>query len=173
MNKIVLLIAPLHCEHFQMAITAVHRESRFKCIFIYFYWHESHLIKNVFQNQPKEQKNKNKAIFCQSNVEQNRLECVLKCFTFNDKQICNGMLLKVEAMILSSVVILFGWSLRLSFKLQVFLNRSRKWPWRSCPGCLARRQALGTLSIFVERAVDGREKPMPKPMKNFIPIHQS
>ena len=35
MNKIVLLIVPLHCEHFQMAITAVHRESRFKYIYIF------------------------------------------------------------------------------------------------------------------------------------------
>ena len=47
---------------------------------------------------------------------------VLKILTFNDEGIYNGLSLKVEAMILSSIVILFGWSLRLSLKLKLVLT---------------------------------------------------
>ena len=50
----------------------------------------------------------------------------MKSLTFNDERICNGMLLKVEAMVLSSIVILFEWSLRLSLKLKSLLTESQK-----------------------------------------------
>ena len=50
--------------------------------------------------------------------------CVLKSLTSNDARICNGTSLKVEAMILSSRVILFGWSLR--FILTEAQNESEK-----------------------------------------------
>ena len=50
----------------------------------------------------------------------------MKSLTFNDEQICNGMSLKVEAMVLSSIVILFGRSWRLSLKWKSFLTESRR-----------------------------------------------
>ena len=50
----------------------------------------------------------------------------MKSLTFNDEQICNDMSLKVEAMILPSIVILFGWSLRQSLKLKFVLTEPRK-----------------------------------------------
>ena len=45
---------------------------------------------------------------------------IVPSLTFNDERICNGMSLKVEVMVLSSIVILFGWCFRLSLKLKSF-----------------------------------------------------
>ena len=55
-----------------------------------------------------------KAVLSQLNVEYNCFECVLKSLTFNDERIGNGVSLKVEAIVLSSIGILFGWILMMT-----------------------------------------------------------
>ena len=51
---------------------------------------------------------------------------ILNSPTFNDEWICNGISLTVEDMILSSILILFWWSMRLSLKLKSVLTESQK-----------------------------------------------
>ena len=61
------------------------------------YWDKPHLIK-IGYLQELVKKTKRKLLL------KNRFECVLKSLTFNDARILNGMTLKEEAMVLSSIV---------------------------------------------------------------------